>query len=86
MSKRSPLRYCRTSPDIIRLAVMMHVRFSLSCRNVEDLVHQRGIEVTHATARFWPTNFGLIFAAEIRQNKQLALKSVLTRCITTAAS
>jgi transposase-like protein len=36
MSKPSPFRYFKTSPEIIRLAVMMYVRFPLSLRNVED--------------------------------------------------
>ena len=49
MTKRSPLRYFKTSPEIIRLAVMMHVRFPLSLRNVEDLLHERGIEISHET-------------------------------------
>ncbi len=51
MCKRSPFRYFRTSPEIIRLAVMMYVRFPLSLRNVEDLLHERGIEVSHETVR-----------------------------------
>ena len=47
MTKRSPFRYFRTSPEIIRLAVMLYVRFPLSLRNVEDLLHERGIEIVH---------------------------------------
>ncbi|MET4804990.1 transposase-like protein [Limibacillus sp. MBR-115] len=39
MTKRSPFRYFNTSPEIIRLAVMMYIRFPLSRRNVEDLLH-----------------------------------------------
>ena len=50
MSKPSPFRYFKTSPEIIRLAVMMYVRFPLSLRNVEDLLHERGIEISHETA------------------------------------
>ena len=46
---KSPFRYFKTSPEIIRLAVMMYVRFPLSLRNVEDLLHERGIEVSHET-------------------------------------
>ena len=53
MSKRSPFRYFKTSPEIIRLAVMLYVRFPLSLRNVDDLLHERGIEVSHETVRFW---------------------------------
>ena len=47
MSKPNPFRYFRTSLEIIRLAVMMYVRFPLSLRNVEDLLHERGIDVSH---------------------------------------
>ena len=46
MTKQSPFRYFKTSPDIIRLAVMLYVRFPLSLRNVEDLLHERGVEVS----------------------------------------
>ena len=42
MTKSNPFRYFKTSPEIIRLAVMMYVRFPLSLRNVEDLLHERG--------------------------------------------
>lgn len=52
MSQRSPFRYFKTSPEIIRLAVMMDIRFPLSLRNVEDLLHERGIDVSHETIRF----------------------------------
>jgi putative transposase len=46
MKKHSPFRYFKTHPDIIRLAVMLYVRFPLSLRNVEDLLHERGVEVS----------------------------------------
>ena len=42
MTKQSSFRYFNTSPEIIRLAVMMYVRFPLSLQNVEDLLHERG--------------------------------------------
>lgn len=66
---RNPFRYFQTSPEIIRLAVMMYVRFPLSLRNVEDLLHERGIDITHETARFWWNRFGRMFAAEIRKRR-----------------
>jgi putative transposase len=69
MTKRSPFRYFKTSPEIIRLAVMMYVRFPLSLRNVEDLLHERGIEASHETVRFWWNRFGPLFAAEIRKHR-----------------
>jgi putative transposase len=40
------LRYFRTALEIIRLTVMMHVRYPLSLRAVEDLLHERGIHIT----------------------------------------
>ena len=58
MSQRSPFRYFKTSPEIIRLAVMMYIRFPLSLRNVEDLLHERGIDICHETVRFWWTASG----------------------------
>ncbi|MCL5778701.1 IS6 family transposase [Limibaculum sp. FT325] len=69
MRRRSPFRYFKTSPEIIRLAVMMYVRFPLSLRNVEDLLHERGIDVSHETVRFWWHRFGPMFAAEIRRKR-----------------
>ncbi len=43
----SPFRYFNSSPEIIRLVVMMYVRFPLSLRNVEDLLFERGIDLCH---------------------------------------
>jgi putative transposase len=43
MTKPSPFKYFKTSPEIIRLAVMMYVCFPLSLRKVEDLLHERGV-------------------------------------------
>lgn len=49
MTKRSPFRHFKTGPEIIRLAVMLCIPLSL--RNVEDLLHERGIEISHETVR-----------------------------------
>jgi len=43
MTKRSPFRYFKTSPQIIRLAVVVYVWFPLSLRNVKDLLYERGM-------------------------------------------
>ena len=75
MPKHSPFRYFKTSPEIIRLAVMLYVRFPLSLRNVEDLLHERGIEISHETVRFWWNRFGPMFAAEIRRNRVSRMRS-----------
>ncbi|WP_073037667.1 IS6 family transposase [Roseovarius pacificus] len=67
MASNTPFKYFRTSPEIIRLVVMMYVRFPLSLRNVEDLLHERGIDVSHESIRFWLNGFGPEFASEIRR-------------------
>jgi len=74
MAKQNPFKYFNTSPEIIRLAVMMYVRFPLSLRNVEDLLHERGIDVSYETIRAWWNRFGPIFAAEIRKKRSALLR------------
>ncbi len=69
MTTHNPFRYFKTSPEIIRLAVMMYVRFPLSLRNVEDLLHERGIDICHETVRYWWNRFGPLFAREIRKKR-----------------
>ncbi len=71
----NPFRYFKTSPEIIRLAVMLYVRFPLSLRNVEDLLHERGIEVSHETIRVWWNRFGPMFAAEIRRKRAQRMRA-----------
>ncbi len=68
-------KYFKTSPEIICLAVMMYVRYPLSLGNVEDLLHERGIDITHETVRFWWNRFGQIFSAEIRRNRTAAMRA-----------
>ena len=75
MIKRSPFRYFKTSPEIIRLAVMLYIRFPLSLRNVEDLLHERGVDVSHETVRYWWHRFGPMFAAEIRKRRIEGMRS-----------
>lgn len=69
MTQRSPFRYFKTSPEFICLAVMMYIRLPLSLRNVEDLLHERGIDICHETVRFWWNRFGPMFAFEIRNRR-----------------
>jgi putative transposase len=75
MSNPRIFRYFKTSPEIIRLAVMMYIRYPLSLRNVEDLLHERGIDITHETVRFWWNRFGTIVAAEIRRSRLQAMRA-----------
>jgi len=65
----SPFRYFNSSPEVIRLVVMMYVRFPLSLRNVEDLLFERGIDICHETVRMWWNRFGPLFASDIRRQR-----------------
>jgi putative transposase len=66
---KNPFRYFKTSPDVIRLAVMMYVLYPLSSRQVEDLLNERGIDISYETVRAWWNRFGPMFAAEIRKKR-----------------
>ncbi|WP_413875507.1 IS6 family transposase [Albidovulum sp.] len=65
----------KTSPEIIRLAAMLYIRFPLSLRNVEHLLHERGADICHETVRFWWHRFGPIFAAEARKRRVEGMRS-----------
>ena len=66
---RNPFRYFNSSPEVIRLTVMMYLRYPLSLRQVEDLLFERGIDICHETVRFWWNRFGPMFANEIRKRR-----------------
>ena len=61
-----PFSYFKTSPEVIRLAAILNVQYSLSLRNVEDLLHERGVDVSHETVRFWWNRFGPMFVLVIQ--------------------
>lgn len=71
---KNPFRCFNTSPEIIGLAVMLFVRFPLSLRNVEDLLHERGIDVCHVSVRHWWHRFGPMFASEIRKKRSQSMR------------
>ena len=54
---------------------MMYIRFPLSLRNVEDLLHECGIDVSYESVRFWWNRFGPTFAAEIRKRRVQQLRA-----------
>ena len=70
----SPFKRFNSSPKIIRLVVMMCIRFPLSLRNVEDLLFERGIGICHETVRFWWNRFGPMFAADIKRQRISRMK------------
>jgi putative transposase len=67
MTKHSPFGYFKTNAEIIRLTVMLYIGFPLSLWNVEDLPHERGIEVSHETVLFGWNRFDLNFASTVRR-------------------
>jgi putative transposase len=75
MSNASIFRYFKTSPEIIRQAVMIYVRYPLSLRNVKDVLHDRSIDITHEMVRFWRNRFRTIFAAEILRSRVQAMRN-----------
>ena len=58
--------------------VMMYMRYPLSSGNVEDLLAERGIDISHVTVRFWWNRFGLMFVAEICGHEGEVLEAVVT--------
>ena len=52
MTKHSPFRYFKTIVEVIRLMVMLYARFPLFLRKFEELLHERGIDVSHEAVRF----------------------------------
>ena len=64
-----PFRWFDSSPAVIRLVVMMYVRYPSSLRNVADLLFERGIDICHETVRLWWNRFGPMFAGEIRRKR-----------------
>ena len=59
----------RFPPDVIRYAVWLYFRFTLSVRDVEELLAQRGIEVSRETVRCWVIKFGPLIAANLRRRR-----------------
>src|SRR5271155_2345962 len=57
----------RFPPEIIHQAIWLYLRFTLSFRDVEDLLAERGIAISYETIRRWVNHFGPIIAAELRK-------------------
>jgi transposase-like protein len=60
---------CRFPRDIIQRAVWMYLRFTLSYRDVEDLLAERGIEVSYESIRCWVLTFGPMIARRLRARR-----------------
>ena len=59
----------RFPPEIIHQAIWLYLRFTLSFRDVEDLLAERGIAISYETVRRWVNHFGPIIAAELRKRR-----------------
>ncbi|MDB3921866.1 IS6 family transposase [Paracoccaceae bacterium] len=75
MPKRVSFCCFKTSPEIIQLAVMLYVRFPLSLRNVEDLLHERGVDVSYESVRCWWHRFGSQFANQLKRRRAGGMQS-----------
>jgi putative transposase len=73
MSRRAAKPLPKVAITMRRALMMMCVKYPLSLRNVDDLLAERGIDISHETVRFWWNRFGPMFAAEIRK-KRVALQ------------
>ena len=62
----------RFPPDIIRLSIWLYYRFTLSLRDVEELLAERGIDASYETVRCWANKFGPAIAANIRRRAATA--------------
>ena len=59
----------RFPPDIIQQAILLYLRFSLSFRDVEDLLAERGVTVSYETIRRWVNHFGPLIATDLRKRR-----------------
>src|SRR5258708_3659500 len=66
-----PISYARHRfpPDVIRHAVWLYLRFTLSYRDVEDLLAERGLQVSNETVRRWALKFGPVIARNLRRGR-----------------
>ena len=75
MTNKVSFRYFKTSSEIIQLAVMLYVRFPLSLRNVEDLLHERGVDASYESVRYWWHRFDSQFASQIKKRRAGGMQS-----------
>lgn len=66
----NPFRHFDSLTEVIGIVVMMYVRYSLSLRKVEDLLHEWGIDICHKAVRLSWNRFGTMFAAGLRRKVQ----------------
>ena len=67
--KKISYRGYRFPPEIIHQAIWLYLRFTLSLRDVEDLLAERGVAVSYETVRRWVNHFGPMIAADLRKRR-----------------
>jgi len=67
--RRSSYHGHRFPPAIIRHAVWLYLRFTLSLRDIEDMLAERGLDISYETVRRWVAKFGPLFARELRKRR-----------------
>ncbi len=75
MNKPASFKYFETSSEVIRLAVMLYIRFPLSLRKAEDLLHGRDIDASHEAVGYWWNRFGPMFSSKIRRKRVQQLRA-----------
>jgi len=60
----------RFPPEVIQHAVWLYLRFTLSYRDVEDLLAERGLDISYETVRRWVGKFGAAYARELRRVRE----------------
>ena len=65
--KKISCRGYRFPPEIIHQAIWLYLPFTISLRDVEDLLAERGVAVSHETVRRWVNHFGPMIAADVRK-------------------
>jgi putative transposase len=65
----TPCRVLRFPEAIIQHAIWLHLRFTLSLRDVEELLAERGIVVTDETVRVWVARFGPLIGRRLRRRR-----------------
>src|SRR5580692_9489897 len=68
-NERKSARGYRFPSEIIQQAIWLYLRFTLSFRDVEDLLAERGIMVSYETVRRWVNHFGPLIAADLRKRR-----------------
>jgi len=66
---QNSFRCFNSTPEVIRLLVLMYICYPLSLRQVKDPLFERGIDICHETVRLLWNRFGPLFAAKIRKRR-----------------